>query len=171
MTDDGWRDTLNIPDSTYRVTIYCSEADRDEWDKEAENQGYKSRSTYLYELIQEARAYRQQGFLAHHQSEERIQELENQVEHLENQLKQARQNNNQTDGIHIDQTQLVLDHLNTQYQSLEELLEEIIQSPEIREQLRGQVENLLYNLAEQDRAEYKRGHGWKNTYSNKEGDR
>lgn len=162
MTDRGWRDTLNIPDSTHRVTIYCSETDKQEWDEEVEEQGYRSRSTYLYELIQEARAYRQQGFLAHHQTEERIQELENQVEHLQKQLKQAR-NNESNNGVHVDNTRLILDHLDSEYQPLEQVLNQIIRSPEIKEQLRTPVENQLYTLAEQGRAEYERGHGWKNT--------
>jgi hypothetical protein len=160
MTDSGWKDTLNLPETTTRATIYCSEADKEEWDEEVEEQGYSSRSTYLYELVQEARAYREKGFLAHHQSEERIQELEDRVEQLQNQLEKAREDN-QADGVHVDQPRLVLDHLHSEYQPLEQLLQEIIRSPEVKEQLRGPIEDLLYTLAEQDRVEYERGHGWK----------
>jgi flagellar biosynthesis chaperone FliJ len=162
MTDSGWKDTLNLPETTTRATIYCSEVDKEEWDREVEEQGYQSRSTYLYELVQEARAYREKGFLAHHQSEERIQELENRVEQLQEQLKQARQDND-TDEIHIDQPELILQNLNREYQPLDQLLEQIVQSQKVKEQLRGPVENLLYTLAEQDRVEYERGHGWRLT--------
>lgn len=50
--------------------------------EETEEQGYGSRSKYLYELIQEARAARQEGFLAYSQNESKVEELQLQVEQL-----------------------------------------------------------------------------------------
>ena len=40
-------------DSTV-AQIVCKEPDKKEWDKEAEEKGYRSTNKYLYELVQEA---------------------------------------------------------------------------------------------------------------------
>jgi hypothetical protein len=93
----------------HEATLYCSEDDKEEWYQEVEEQGYRSRSAYLYELIQEARAYREQGFLAHHESEEKIEELKQKIEHLENRLEnQEQQSSGRTtvDDVDLDRGEL-----------------------------------------------------------------
>ena len=75
MTEQAdWEQTLGLAPDTTRVSLTCTKDDREEWSREASRQGYGSRSQYLYELIQEARAYREAGFLAHHDSDERIED-------------------------------------------------------------------------------------------------
>ncbi|ELZ08338.1 hypothetical protein C479_13403 [Halovivax asiaticus JCM 14624] len=58
--------------------------------EEAEEQGYGSQSKYLYELIQEARAARKEGFLAYSQNESQAEELQLKIEQLEDKLENAR---------------------------------------------------------------------------------
>ncbi|WP_231751216.1 hypothetical protein [Halogeometricum sp. CBA1124] len=110
MTGGGWKESVNLPESTTKVSLYCSEDDKEEWDEEVEEKQYKSRSKYLYELIQEARAYRDQGFLAHHESEERIEELKQEIESLENRLEnRERQSSGQTEVDDVDFLEKFLD--------------------------------------------------------------
>ena len=159
MTGSGWKDSVNIPDSTTKVTLYCSEDDKDEWSQEVEEKGYKSRSKYLYELIQEARAYREQGFLAHHESEDKIEELKQEIEHLENQLENQEQ---QSSGrTQVDDIDFLEKFLEDTYKPLNQILREIVESGALDDLIRKQVEDQLYFLAQQDRVEFERGHGWK----------
>ncbi|MFB6196158.1 MAG: hypothetical protein ABEI80_08290 [Haloplanus sp.] len=67
-----WKKTGGFAEDTAVAQVVCKEDDLEKWDSEVEEQGYGSRSKYLYELIEEARAYRQEGFLSHHQSEQRL---------------------------------------------------------------------------------------------------
>ena len=161
MTDSGWKETLNLPESTTKATLYCSETDKEKWDREVEEQGYKSRSTYLYELIQEARAYRQQGFLSHHDSEEKIEELEQEIERLEKQLENQEQKD--SGRTQVDDIDFLEKFLEQQYKTLDQLLREIVESGALDDLIRKQVEDQLYFLAQQNRVEYQRGHGWKLT--------
>jgi len=64
-----WEDEVGLSEETTYVAIYPSRKHAEQWMEEAEEQGYGSRSKYLYELIQEARAARQEGFLAYSQNE------------------------------------------------------------------------------------------------------
>ncbi len=64
-----WETEVGLSEETTYVAIYPSRKHAEEWMEEAEEQGYGSRSKYLYELIQEARAARQEGFLAYSQNE------------------------------------------------------------------------------------------------------
>ena len=83
---DQWKQTAGLAADSTVAQIVCKEPDKKEWDQEAEERGYRSTSKYLYELVQEARAYRQQEYLAHHQSEEQIAGLKSRIEELETQL-------------------------------------------------------------------------------------
>ena len=159
MTGSGWKESVNIPESTTKATLYCSEDDKEEWDEEVEEQGYRSRSTYLYELIQEARAYREQGFLAHHESEEKIEELKQKIEHLENQLEnQEQQSSGRTT---VDDIDFLEKFLGDTYKPLDQILREIVESGALDDLIRKRVEDQLYFLAQQDQVEFERGHGWK----------
>jgi hypothetical protein len=159
MTGSGWKESVNIPESTTKATLYCSEDDKEEWDEEVEEQGYRSRSTYLYELIQEARAYREQGFLAHHESEEKIEKLKQEIEHLKNQLEnQEQQSSGRTE---IDDVDFLEKFLGDTYKPLDQILREIVESGALDDLIRKRVEDQLYFLAQQDQVEFERGHGWK----------
>lgn len=68
-----------LADETVLVHLYVDERHKAAWKQDAPRQGYTSLSKYLYDLILEARSYRKQGFLAHHDSEERIAELEAEI--------------------------------------------------------------------------------------------
>jgi len=166
MTGSGWKDSTNLPESTTKVTLYCSEDDKEEWSQEVEEKGYKSRSKYLYELIQEARAYREQGFLAHHESEEKIEELKQKIEHLEKRLEnQEQQSSGRTT---VDDVDFLEKFLGDTYKPLDQILREIVESGALDDLIRKRVEDQLYFLAQQDRVEFERGHGWK--LSNKGGE-
>ena len=159
MTGSGWKDSTNLPESTEKVTLYCSEDDKEEWSQEVEEKGYKSRSKYLYELIQEARAYREQGFLAHHESEEKIEELKQKIKHLENRVEsQEKQSSGRTQ---VDDFDFLEKFLGDTYKPLNQILREIVESGALDDLIRSRVEDQLYFLAQQDRVEFERGHGWK----------
>ena len=81
-----WEDEVGLSEETTYVALYPSRKHAEEWMQEAEEQGYGSRSKYLYELIQEARAARQEGFLAYSQNESKLEELQLQVEQLQDEL-------------------------------------------------------------------------------------
>lgn len=64
---------------------------KQQWTKEADEKSCQSRGEYLYELIEEARAYRRQGFLAHHDSQDELDRLKRQVAELQDQLAKDQQ--------------------------------------------------------------------------------
>lgn len=124
-------------------------------------EGYRSTSKYLYELVREARAYRQQGYLAYHQSEAQIDELKSQIEELETQLERERKKESTT--TKIDDIDLLEQFLSTEYQTLPEILQDTVESGSLDNLIRKPVEDELYFFASQDRVEYERGHGWRLT--------
>lgn len=161
MTDEKaqWKKTGGFAKDSTVAQITCKEDDLDEWDKEAENRGYNSRSSYLYELIQEARAYRERGFLGGYGAQDRIQELETQIEHLEEKLEKEQSKDS---GVtRFEDPEFVKDHLTPHYQPLEEIIRTIVESGAVNNLIRKPVENQLYKLAQRGEVEYERGHGWK----------
>ncbi len=150
---------MGVSESTARVPIYCPEEEKETWKEEVENQGYKSLSTYFFELIQEARAYREAGFLSHQQNEERIEELNQRIETLETQLEKKEQR--ESGKVQIDDPEFLFRFIDTQHKTLEEILKAIVESGALNDLIRKPVEDQLYFLAAQDRVEYKQGHGWK----------
>lgn len=165
MADETWREQIGLADETGYVAIYCPKADIAKWDEEVEKYGAKSRSTYLYELIQEARAYRNEGFLSHHQSENRIEELEAEVKQLHRELKES--SSSRGKSSRLDDVDFLQRFLKTEYQTLDELLKRVVASGAVDRQIRRPIENQLYYLAEQGTAEYERGHGWRLTQPNR----
>jgi len=163
MSDDKdqWKQTSGLAADSTVAQIVCKEPDKEEWDQEAEEKGYRSTSKYLYELVQEGRAYRQQGYLAHHRSEEKVAELKAQIKELETQLE--REQNQESDTTELADIDFLEKVLSAEYQTLPEILKNIIESGELDNQIRKPVEDELYYLASQDRVEYKRGHGWRLT--------
>ena len=163
MSDDKdqWKQTSGLAADSTVAQIVCKEPDKQEWDEKAEEKGYRSTSKYLYELVQEARAYRQQGYLAHHRSEEKIAELKARIKELETQLE--REQNQESDTTEIADRDFLEKVLSAEYQTLPEIVRAIVESGELDNQIRKPVEDELYYLASQNLVEYERGHGWRLT--------
>lgn len=161
MTKKPWQEATNVKEATERVVIYCHKNEKQKWAEDADENGYKSRSTYLYELIKEARAYRNQGFLARKENKERIKELEAKVEHLKAQLEQ--ENRKSSGRVEIDDPEFLYRFLDTQPKTLEEILKAIVESGALNDLIRKPVEDQLYFLASQNQVEYRQGWGWKLT--------
>ena len=159
MTEDNpqWKETLGLADDSTRVQIICKEQHRDEWTKEADEKGYSSRSSYLYELIEEARAYRKEGFLGWEHAQERIEELESEVEQLESELDKKKEANKSP----LSNPATVKRHLSANYRPLSDIVDEFLQEEDLEQVLRPAIEDTLYALAGQDEVEYQRGHGWR----------
>lgn len=85
----SWRDYTGLSEDKDRLTIYIPKQKKQQWTKEADEKSYQSE--YLYELIEEARAYRRQGFLAHHDSQDELDRLKRQVAELQDQLAKDQQ--------------------------------------------------------------------------------
>jgi hypothetical protein len=153
-----WKQSGGFAADTEVAQVVAKEEDLEQWDEEADKQG-KSRSKYLYSLIQEARAYREHGFLGAEGDQARIQELEEEVSRLEARLQEKESES--TEAVSFDPSTLKEDVLCENYQSLEEVLRRIVESGILDDALRQPVENQLYFLAARDEVEYKRGWGWK----------
>lgn len=63
-----WEKKTTLNEDTAYIVLYPVRMRTEEWMAEAKEQGYGSRSRYLYELIQEARAFRQEGLLTLNQN-------------------------------------------------------------------------------------------------------
>jgi hypothetical protein len=150
-----WQETSGFADDTAVAQIVCKEEDLEKWDEEASG----SRSKYLYTLIQEARAYREHGFGGGDNSQARVKELEDKVERLQARL-EAKDTESE-EAISFEPSTLKQEVLTDQYQSLPEILKNIIESGILDDALRQPVENQLYFLAAQDEVEFERGWGWK----------
>jgi hypothetical protein len=128
MSDDKdqWKETAGLAADSTVAQMVRKEPDKKEWDEEAEEKGYRSTSKYPYELVQEARAYRQQGYLAHHQSEEQIAEFKSRIEELETQLERELKRESTT--TKIDDVDFLERFLSSEYQTLPEILRGIVES-------------------------------------------
>lgn len=160
MEDDKqqWKQTSRFAGDTEIAQIVCKQDDLDQWDKEADRNG-RSRSRYLYSLIQEARAYREHGLTNSTGDEKRVQELEDEVEQLRNRLDEKESGS--SEAVNLEPQTLKQDVLTENYQSLEEVLRTIVEAGLLDDLLREPVEKQLYFLAAQDQIEYERGWGWK----------
>ena len=164
MADNEWQERTGVSEDTVRVPIVCKEDDRETWTKEAEKNGYQNRSRYLYDLIQEARAYRQEGFLSRERSEERIEKLEAEIAALENRVE--REEKKQAGEALVDDPAFVKRFLTTNYRRLPDILQDIVESGALDGIIRKKVEDQLYYLAQRDEITYERGWGWKLTDGN-----
>ena len=154
-----WENEVGLSEETTYVALYPSRKHAEEWMEEAEEQGYGSRSKYLYELIQEARAARQEGFLAYSQNESKVEELQLQVEQLQDELENAR--NSEPGEIDIEHEEFVTAFLTDRYQEFESILREVTGSGVLTGIVKDAVEEQLFDLAEDDKVEYKQGYGWR----------
>ncbi|MFA9417954.1 hypothetical protein [Natrinema sp. HArc-T2] len=89
-------------------------------------------------MIQEARAFHQEGFLAYDKNESEVEELQLQIEQLE---------------------EFVTAFLTDRYQPFERLLNEITSSGVLVGVVKDAVEEQLFDLADQGKVEYKQGYG------------
>lgn len=138
--------------------VYPAIDDKEQWEDEADNNGFNSLSKYVYALVQEARAYRQHEMGGPRQAEQRIEKLETEVERLEQQLERERQGSGQ---VELDDIDFLQRFLTTNYKQLDQLLREIVESGVLNDVIRKRVEDELYFLAAQNEVQYKRGWGWK----------
>ncbi|WP_313694103.1 hypothetical protein [Halorarum halobium] len=156
MTDND--EYAKLSEDRCAVKIYPEKEVAEQWSDEADNQDI-SLSRYLQNLIHEARSYRQHGLVQTDGSQRRVQELEEEVEALRNRLEQKEAES--AEAVSFDPETLKREVLTDQYQSLEEVLQTIVESGILNDVLLGPVENQLYFLAAQNEVQYERGWGWK----------
>lgn len=154
----NWEKDVGLNEDTAYVVLYPAQSHADEWMEEADEQGYGSRSKYLYELIQEARAARQEGFLAYSQNETKVEELQLQIGQLQNELKQKQQDPGE---IAIEHEEFVTAFLTDRYQPAEKVLKQVIDSGVLTGIVKDSIEDQLFDLAEENKVEYKQGYGWR----------
>lgn len=159
-----WEREVGLSEETTYVALYPNREHAEEWKREAEEQGYGSRSKYLYELIQEARAARQEGFLAYSQDESRIEELEMKVDKLQEELEEER--NREPGEIDIAHEEFVSAFLTERYQPLEDVFRQVSDSGVLTGIIKDAVEEQLFDLAEEGKVEYKQGYGWRLAHNN-----
>lgn len=154
-----WKKTSGLAKDSTVAQIVCTEDDLDKWDEEAEQQGYSSRSKYLYELILEARSIREDGFLGPQRNQEKVDQLQARIDTLEDQLENAQRKSG--GRVEIDDIDFLEKFLADEFKPLDQLLREIVESGVLDDLLRKRVEDQLYFLASQGRVEFKQGFGWK----------
>jgi hypothetical protein len=160
-TSESWREqgeNMGLNEETARIELYCNHRDKEDWKQEAEEQRYTSLSKYLRDMIDLGRAYRNEGLRGQANTDDRIRELEATIEALEQQL--AEQESQSVDPDLVD-TDLVESLLTEQYQSIEEILDQVTEYEALQDTLKKPVKEALVALAKADRAEYQRGHGWR----------
>jgi len=155
----GWKENMGMSQDTGLVKIYAPMSHKKTWQQEADEKNYKSTSKYLHELIQEARAIRDEGFLAPQDSDQEVQRLKKKIEELEDRLAKARQQNRES--VTIDDAAFLKQFLTHEYQTFDEVLQKIVESDTVDELLRGPVEDELYFLAAREEVEFEHGHGWR----------
>lgn len=163
-----WENEVGLSEETTYVAIHPSRKHAEEWMEEPEEQGYGSRSKYLYELIQEARAARQEGFLAYSQNELRVEELQLQVEQLRDDLKHAR--NSEPGEFDVEHEEFVTACLTDRYQEFETILKDVTGSGILTGIVKDAVEGQLFDMAEESKVEYKQGYGWRVTHDDADAD-
>lgn len=154
-SDPDW---YRLDDETTKAQLYPHEDHKTEWQQEAEHAG-QSLSQYLYDLIQEARAYREGDMPIIASEDERVQELQSRIEELQDELDQARQR--QQSGSRLSVADLVERQLTGQYKTVDEVLDDVKTSEKVTQHLRRQIEEQLYDLTENGEVEFQRGHGWR----------
>lgn len=158
--DQGtWEREVGLKEETTYVAIYPSRTRAETWMDEADEKGYRSRSRYLIELIQEARAKREGLLSASEPQDKRIEELSNEIEELETKLKAARKS--PTSEVDVVDRVDVGQHLTDRFQPLDSIIDEALNSDAIRDRVQQIVEDELFDLASNNESEYKSGHGWR----------
>ncbi|WP_207587202.1 hypothetical protein [Halomontanus rarus] len=163
MADDTekaqWQQTSGFAADSTRVTLVVDENTAEQWSTEADEHGYSSRNKYLYDLIQEAQAYRDHDIPGPRHANRRIQELEEEIDRLKDRLQREQQKHGGRPAI--DDIDFLEEFLTDQFQPLHEILQAIVESGALNDLIRKRVEDQLYYLAAENRVEYNRVHGWK----------
>jgi hypothetical protein len=159
MTNEGWKEQIGLADDSDKVIIYCKESHKNEWTKEADEKGYASRSKYLYELIMEARRAREQGLYDSPDGKGEEQELRERIKDLHDEISRLKSGSDGETGLVTPD--LVLSELGNTYRTLDELVAAVVDSDQVEDQIQREVEDILYDLIDADRAEYQIGHGWR----------
>jgi len=162
MTDasEPWRDqgeNMGLNEETARIELYCDHRDKTTWEEEAKEHR-SSLSKYLRDMIDLGRAYREESTRGRQDAGERIQELEAQIEMLQRELDNQEP---ETIGPDVVDTDLVESLLGEQYQTVEEILEQLTANEDLQANLKKPVEDALYDLAGDGRAEFQEGWGWR----------
>lgn len=139
--------------------VYPSPSTKEEWKNEAENQDL-SLSRYLHHLIQEARVLRDQGRLQLG-DRRRVEELQERIDELETQVDRHSQPQSQPDATSMISNEILEDLLEENYKPLNQILKQLVGSEQFQEHLRTELKSELYRLANNGKAEYRRGSGWK----------
>lgn len=155
----GWKSSSGLSDETALVKLYPSENHKETWREEAEERD-TSLSRYLQELVQEARYLREQGRLKLG-DRRKVEELQEEVEELERQLENQSTQQVASESPDLVDEELVTDVLSENYQSLDQLLQELVTHPEFQRQVRLDLETVLYSLGDDAEAVFRRGKGWK----------
>jgi len=155
----GWKENMGMSQDTGLVKIYVPMSHKETWQEEADGKNYKSTSKYLHELIQEARACREEGFLAPQGSDQEVQRLKQKIEELEDRLAQAKQQNR--DSVMIDDAAFLKQFLTEEYQTFDEILGKVVESDTVDELLREPIEDELYFFAAREEVAFEHGHGWR----------
>jgi len=155
----GWKSSSGLSDDTALVKLYPSVNHKEEWQEEAEERD-TSLSRYLQELIQEARYLRRQGQLKLG-DRRKVEELQEEIEELETQLENRSTQQVTPESTGLVDEELVADVLSENYQSLDQLLQELVTHPEFQRQVRLDLETALYSLGDDAEAVFRRGKGWK----------
>ena len=162
MRNQDRRESVENRLATSRVSIYCTSSDKERWTTEADDAGYSSRSEYLFELVQESRRYREKGFLSREQKQEEIRRLNSEIERLEAELENEA--NHGSELIHsLENPEMVKRILSSQYQPLAVIVDALLTYDAVAVDARDPVERALFQLAQRDEVEYRRGYGWRLT--------
>ncbi|WP_436345562.1 hypothetical protein [Natronorubrum sp. FCH18a] len=159
----GWQTSTGVSDDTVQVQLYTPKSLKKDWQDEAENRD-ESMSSYLQELIQEARFLRQQGQLQIgdrrqvEQLQERIQELEAQQQKGDSKPQIATPDQLPSELVTPDDVRQVL---TGNYTSLDQLLDTLLNQQTVQSRIKQHLEAELYSLGEQGQAAFRRGNGWK----------
>lgn len=116
------RDFQTLHKNTTRAELFPAKQHKEEWWEEAEHEG-SSLSRYLYDLIQEARMYRDSGAPFIQTQDQTVKQLQNKIDDLQTQLEEARQGVGGQTHLSIDD--LITRVLDQQYQSVDELMERV----------------------------------------------
>ena len=116
------RDFQTLHENTTRAELFPAKQHKEEWWEEAEHE-WSSLSRYLYDLIQEARMYRDSGVPFIQTQDQTVKQLQNKIDDLQTQLEEARQGVGGQTHLSIDD--LITRVLDQQYQSVDELMERV----------------------------------------------
>jgi len=156
---NDWRTSNGLADTTDKVQVYTAQTLKQTWKEEAEELDL-SVSSYVEQLVQEARFLREQGQLKLG-DRRRVEVLQKEIEELERQLENGTTDSGSSEKARLVNSKQVEHALTTQFQSFDEIVDSLLEQEEFRNRLRREVEAELYRQGESAQAMYRRGHGWK----------